>query len=213
MSTLKVYSQQGKEIETMDLDKKVFDGKVNKNLLYQAVLMYQANTHRGRHSTKTRAEVSGGGKKPWRQKGTGRARVGSSRNPIWRHGGVAFGPRPRSYSFSLSKKIRTRALQSSVNAKLQDNSMFILSDIDKNIKKTKEFAEILMKLKLVGKRCLLVLDESNASLLKAARNIPYLAIKSFSNLNALDVLSNRNMIITKKTLLDLSDRLKKSINQ
>ena len=210
MTTLKVYNQDGKQTETLDLDKKIFDGNINKNLLYQAVLMYRANTHRGSHNTKTRADVSGGGKKPWRQKGTGRARVGSNRSPIWRHGGVIFGPHPRSYSFNLSGKIKARALQSSLNVRLKENAVVIIEEIDKNIKKTKEFSKILNKLKLNG-RCLLVLDSSSLPLLRAARNIQYLSVKMSNGVNALDVLVNKKIIITKKSLSDLSSRLKKSI--
>lgn len=207
MLKLKVYNQEGKEIETIELDNRLLNTEVNDALLHQAVVMYRANVRTGRHSTKTRAYVSGGGKKPWRQKGTGRARVGSIRSPLWRHGGVVFGPHPRDYSYSLPRKIRNKALQISVNARLKENAVFILDDINIQIKKTKEFYNLLKNFHL-NETCLLVLDETNQLLRKAARNIPFLQIKDANSVNAFDVLKNKRLLMTKKTFSNLSNRIK-----
>src|SRR5512135_3741492 len=127
--TLPVYNIEGKEVETLNLDPAVFDGTVNSAAIYQAVNAYRAAKRSGLAATKTRGEVSGGGKKPWRQKGTGRARVGSTRSPLWRHGGVVFGPHPRSFAYSVPDKIKKLALKSVLNAKVKENNVIILDTL------------------------------------------------------------------------------------
>ncbi len=141
--TLPIYNTEGKEIDSLKLDKTVFDGTINTACLYQAVNAYRANQRKGLASTKTRGEVSGGGRKPWRQKGTGRARVGSIRSPLWRHGGVIFGPHPRHFYYNLPKKLKVLALKSSLNAKVKENSLIVLDGINLEIPKTKEASKIL----------------------------------------------------------------------
>jgi len=211
MFKLPVYNQEGKEIESLELDPIVFDGQVNLDVLYQAVLMYRANRRKGLASTKTRGEVSGGGKKPWRQKGTGRARVGSIRSPLWRKGGVIFGPHPRDYSFRLPKKIKIAALKSSLNAKLNENNLLILDDLEIDVPKTKEATKILSNLKLNGnKSILLMLDKIDAKSRLSFRNINYVDTISAADTNAYDVLKARKLIVTLSGLKILVDRIKGS---
>src|SRR4030042_1787510 len=127
--SLPIYSTTGEEIDTLKLDPAIFDGIVNKDAIYQAIVAYRANQRKGLAATKTRGEVSGGGRKPWKQKGTGRARVGSTRSPLWRHGGVVFGPHPRDYSYELPQKIRALALKSSLNAKVNNSSLIVFDSL------------------------------------------------------------------------------------
>jgi len=211
MPKLPVYNQAGKQVKNLELDPNVFDGKINQDVLYQVILMYRANRRKGLASTLTRGEVSGGGRKPWRQKGTGRARVGSTRNPLWRKGGVVFGPHLRDYSFRLPKKIRIAALKSSLNAKLNENSLFILDDIKIDAPKTKEAIKLLSKLKLDNETTLLMLDEINTNLRLSFRNISFLNIAKASDTNAYDVLGAQKLIVNLKGLAILVDRIKKEI--
>ena len=151
MNTLPLYSVNGKEIEKISLKEEIFDGEINTALLHQAVVMYEANKRQGTVSTKDRSQVRGGGTKPWRQKGTGRARAGSIRSPLWRHGGVTFGPTPRNYSYSLPKKIRLGALKSSINAKINSQDFILIKEVGVGESKTKEFKKLLESLKIKEK--------------------------------------------------------------
>lgn len=197
-----------KENISKELDPKVFDGKVNKNVLYQAVHMYQANRRQGSASTKTRAHVSGGGRKPWKQKGTGRARAGSIRSPLWRGGGVVFGPHPKDYSYSLSQGIRTEALRASLNSKYNAKTLFIVDDLVVEKAKTKEFKKVLFSLK-VKEAALFVLDKIDNNLKLASRNIKGVRLKRADDLNAIDVLSFKTLVLTKPALLILTRRISK----
>lgn len=208
MFTLSIFDLTGKETGKIDLDKKIFDGKVNNPLLHQAVVMYQANKRQGTANTKTRSEVSGGNSKPWRQKGTGRARVGSSRSPLWRKGGIVFGPHPRDYSYQLPKKMKRLALISSLNSRLNDNLVQVLSELKVVSPKTKEFAQILKNFKL-NRKALFVCDKPDDSLMKSSRNIKVVDLKEWQNINVLDVLNHEHLIITKEALEQLTSRLKK----
>ena len=205
---LSVYNQAGKEVKKIELDSSVFDGKVNQDVLYQAVLMYRRNRRKGLASTKTRGEVSGGGRKPWRQKGTGRARVGSIRSPLWRKGGVIFGPHPRDFSIKLPKKIRIAALKSSLNAKLNDNNLVILDNLNMDSPKTKEAYKILNTLKLNDGNILLMLEEISNNLRLSFRNIGSLDILKASNTNAYDVLRAKKIIVTLGGLKVVVNRIK-----
>ncbi|MEW6171126.1 MAG: 50S ribosomal protein L4 [Candidatus Omnitrophota bacterium] len=208
MSTLAVYNTKGKKLEEeIKLDKNIFDGKVNSAVIYQVVVMYQANKRAGSASTKTRGEVSGGGKKPWQQKGTGRARVGSIRSPLWRHGGITFGPHPRDYSYSVSPKIKNLALRSSINQKLNDKEVLIVDELNIESPKTKNIVEILDNLK-INEKALLLIDKMDTNLLKATRNIPAIALKRSSDVNAEDILTYKKLIVTKNALDALTLRLK-----
>ncbi len=211
--TLPIYNTEGKEVDTVRLDAKVFDGIINEAVIHQAVSAYRANQRSGLASTKTRGEVSGGGRKPWRQKGTGRARVGSSRSPLWRHGGVIFGPHPRDFSYRLPDKIKNGALKSSLNAKVKEDNLIVLDSITLGSPKTQEVSRIFSNLKIkVNRRqdrhfLLVLLEKIDEPLKCAMRNIRFLDFNLASDTHAYEVLSHRRLIITKAALRTLSDRL------
>jgi large subunit ribosomal protein L4 len=213
--TLPIYSSEGKEVGSVKLDTSVFDGSVNTASIYRAVNAYRANQRKGLASTKTRGEVSGGGKKPWKQKGTGRARVGSTRSPLWRHGGVIFGPHPRDFYSKLPRKIKALALKSSLNAKVRENNLVVLENISVSLSKTKEAVKVFSNLKLnpvkdkKGWRLLLLLDKMDNNLDIALRNIGFLNVNTAGNTHAYEVMSHRKLVITKQGLAQLMDRLKR----
>ncbi len=204
---LSVYDLNGKVVGDIQLDKELFNGKVNKTLLYEANKMYEASARRGVASAKTRSDVSGGGSKPWRQKGTGRARVGSSRNPLWRHGGVTFAPKPRDFSYSIPKKAVRLALLSSLNARLAEEMIKPVIKIEVTDAKTKNFKQIMNNLKLEGKT-LVVLDDISEDVKRAARNLKKVTLKEGRNINARDVLLNETLLIEKDALEKLARRIK-----
>lgn len=213
--SLPIYSAEGKQIDSVTPDKVVFDGKLNSAVIYQAVNAFRANQRKGLASTKTMGEVSGGGRKPWKQKGTGRARVGSTRSPLWRHGGVVFGPHPRDYSYLLPQKIRNSALKAALNAKIKENNLVVLDDFTLLNPKTKEAVSIFSNLKLnpkVAKRSfsvLLLTHKANEILKKAAGNIEFLSVNVASNTHAYEVMTHTKVVITKEGLDILTKRLKK----
>ena len=198
-----------KKTDAVELDKEIFDGTVNKQLLYQSLVMYRANQRQGTASTKRRGEVRGGGKKPWRQKGTGRARVRSIRNPIWRGGGVAFGPHPRDYRYDIPRKMKKLAFVSSINAKLKSEAIMAIEDIKLSEPKSKLVAELLKKLKIEGKALLLV-DKIDRNTFLAARNIKKLTLKKVAEATSLDVLSNDCVVMTKSALEFLNKMAKEA---
>jgi large subunit ribosomal protein L4 len=206
MATLTIYNTEGKEVGELELDPKVFDGKVNRTAVYQAVVCFQANQRQGTASTKTRGTTRGGGKKPWRQKGTGRARAGSIRSPLWRGGGVVFGPHPRDYSFSIPKKIKKLALSSCLNSKLNDKDLTLLDELKIEGYKTKDFAKILSNLKIDDK-VLIVLDSLSENIKRAARNLPDVKIQTHQSLTSYDILKYKKLIITKSALSSIIKRI------
>lgn len=208
MFTLPINNLAGKEVGKVDLDEKVFDGKVNKALLHQTTVMYMANKRQGTANTKTRAHVSGGNSKPWRQKGTGKARIGSSRSPLWKKGGIVFGPHPRDYSYQLPQKMKKKALICSLNSRLNDNLVKILEELKVDSGKTKDFSKIIQSLSL-EKKTLFVCDDPQANVVRSSRNIKDVNLKRPEMINALDVLLHKNIIITKKALGELTARLQK----
>lgn len=212
--TLPIYSTEGKETGSLKLNPKVFDGTVNSAVLYQVVNSYRANQRKGLAQTKTRGEVSGGGRKPWKQKGTGRARVGSIRSPLWRHGGVIFGPHPRDFSFKCPKKVKALALKSSLNLKVKENNLMILEDFRIENPKTKEALKIFSNLKLTpGKEnrksynVLLLLNKIEKNIRLGLRNIAFLNINLARDTHAYEVLNGHKLIITKAGLEELVKRL------
>jgi len=211
--TLPIYNAEGKEIDSVKLDSKVFDGMVNTAAIYQAVNAFRAGQRKGLASTKTRGEVSGGGRKPWKQKGTGRARVGSTRSPLWRHGGVVFGPHPRDFAYPIPEKIKNLALKSSLNEKLNENRIIILDGLKLEKARTKEAAKIFSNLKVKdeGKAnaALLLLHKMDNTLKLALRNLGFLDFNLASNTHTYEVLSHKKVIITKEGLSELTGRLKK----
>ena len=194
VTELPVYGLNGKEVRRLKVDEPLSDAKLNRPLLSQAILMMQANQRQGTHATKTRGEVSGGGKKPWRQKGTGRARAGSIRSPLWRHGGTTFGPMPREYRKVIPKQMRVRALQMSLQAKLQDHELLLVEPLFFDKPKTKGLASFLKTLPLKGKT-LVVVGKMTLPLQRSARNIPRLLLKAGKDINAYDLLKARSVVI------------------
>jgi len=207
INRLPVYDLKGEVVDNMQLDEQVFDGVVNTALLYEVKKMYEANLRQGTASTKSRGQVSGGGAKPWRQKGTGRARVGSSRNPVWRHGGVAFGPKPRDFSYSIPKKALRKALLSSINARLNEQVVKSIVKLEVAEPKTKEFKTILENLKIDGK-VLVVVSKISEEIKRSSNNIKNVSVKEGKDINARDVLLNKYFVVEKEALEKLSERLK-----
>ncbi|MDO8489012.1 MAG: 50S ribosomal protein L4 [Candidatus Omnitrophota bacterium] len=214
MFKLSVYNSQGKEVETIELDKEIFDGSQNTDSLHQAIEGYRANQRKGLAATKTRGEVSGGGKKPWKQKGTGRARVGSTRSPLWRHGGVVFGPHPRDFSYEVPQKIKALALKTSLNLKLNENNFIVLDDFKIELPKTKEAVNVLSNLKLFSakekkiKKVLFLTHKLDSKLKAALKNISFLTVDLASDCHAYEVMNNQKLLITKDGLDLLTKRLK-----
>jgi len=206
--TLPIYTTEGKEIDSVKLNSAVFDGEINTAVIYQAIVAYRANQRCGLASTKTRGEVSGGGRKPWKQKGTGRARVGSIRSPLWRKGGVVFGPHPRDFSYVLPQKIKKLALKSSLNLRLKENNIIILDNIKLEEPKTRLAAKIFSNLKL-NSSVLLLADKIEPNLKKALRNISFIDVDVAKNAHAYEVMSHKKLVITKDGLKELTENFKK----
>lgn len=194
-----VYNKIGEKIDSVQLDER-FGGPVRKTLLRDAVLMYEANKRQGNASTKTKGEVAGGGKKPWVQKHTGRARAGSIRSPLWKGGGVVFGPKPREYSYAIPKKARKRALFSALAARVRDNEVVVVEDLNFDAPKTKQMVEILKALGINGLRCLIVIPNANEMVWKSARNIPSVKVMNSAELNAYEVLKSEKVLLTRGAL-------------
>jgi len=205
-----VYSLSGKKLEKFKLDPEVFNAEVRKGLLHQSIVMYQANKRQGNASTKTRANVRGGGKKPWRQKGTGRARAGSIRSPLWRGGGVVFGPVPRDFGYNIPKKMKRLAIISGLSAKTKDKEIVVLEkEPELKQPKTKDIAKILTALKICDKRNLFVYSKRDENLIRSCRNIKNLTLRLCDDFNTHDVLSNSKVLFSKETHDNIVKRLKK----
>lgn len=193
-----VLNMNGEVVETTELKDEIFAIAPSEAAVHQVVVAYLANQRQGTQSAKTRAEVSGGGKKPWRQKGTGRARVGSSRNPVWHHGGIAFAPKPRDYSQHVNKKVRRLAMQSVFSAKAADKELFILDELKFEAPKTKDMIKVLDNLGI--KKTLVVMAESDRNVVKSVSNIPNANCVVVGALNVYEMLKYDNMILTKASL-------------
>lgn len=208
---ISVLNIQGEEVDKIELDSFVFDGKINTSLIHQAVITYLSNQRKGRACTKTKGEVQGGGKKPWRQKGTGRARIGSIRSPLWRGGGIIFGPKPKSYRKDLPKKMKNSALKSVLNAKLNDKEMLVLDNLKVDSHKTKEFAKIIKNLKLSKIKSRFVVENLENNLQLSLRNIKDVDVEVAKNLNAASALDCRRLVFTKNGLREVETRIKKRL--
>lgn len=204
-----VYSLSGKKVDKFKLDPDVFNAKVNKPLLHEIIQMYMANNRQGNAATKTKGLVRGGGKKPWRQKGTGRARSGSTRSPLWRHGGTIFGPLPRDFGYDMPKKTKKIALISSLSAKLKDSEIMVIEK-DPEFKKprTGEIAKLLVSLNTYGDRVLFLYANADENTIKSCRNIKNMTIKRSVDFNTYDVLSNSKVLFSKETHDAIVKRLK-----
>ena len=196
MAKLAVLDKTGKKVSDIELKDEIFAIEPNKSAMHLVVVNYLANQRQGTQSTLTRSEVSGGGKKPWKQKGTGRARQGSTRAPQWTHGGIALGPKPRDYGFDVNKKVRRLAMKSALSSKVAADEMIVVDDFSMDAIKTKEMANILSAVK-AGKKTLIVLPEKNDVLYKSARNIEGTNVSLVNKLNVYDIL-NCNLIVVLK---------------
>ena len=196
MPKVAVYDMQGTQVGEIDLNDSVFGIKPNEAVIQQFIKMQLANKRVGNASTKTRAEVRGGGKKPWKQKGTGRARVGSSRNPVWRGGGIAFGPKPRDYSYTLPRKVRRLALKSALSSKVVDNNIIIVDFLNFDEPRTSKMVQTLELLK-VGKKTLLVTADGDINVYKSSRNIPGVKSLKVDYINVFDILKYETLLLTK----------------
>ena len=206
---LQVFDLQGKPTGAIQLDPALWEGRVNLRLISQAAAMYRTNLRAGTASTKTRGEVSGGGRKPWKQKHTGRARAGSIRSPLWRHGGSVFGPRPRDFSYRLPQAIRRRALLEVLKGKLRDEELVVLSELGATVPKTKPFAG-LAKAFGIARSSVIVLEESSAPLMKSLRNLEGFELRQVGNLNAFDVLNAHKVLLSQAAFQRLEQRVKES---
>ncbi len=207
MSQVDVLDMEGKVVEKVDLPESVFDGKVKLHLIHQMVKYQLAKRRAGTHSTLTRKEVSGSGNKPWRQKGTGRARAGDVKSPIWRHGGTTFGPKPRSYEQKMPKKMRRGALLSALNLKLKEWKLKVVSDFELPEPKTKLMVEALKKLNAEGKT-LMVCEAEQPNFLAALKNIPKAKPIRVEGLNVYDIMWHENLLCTKGALEAIAQRIK-----
>ncbi|HLU23916.1 MAG TPA: 50S ribosomal protein L4 [Bacillaceae bacterium] len=196
MPKVALLNQTGQQVGEVDLNESVFGIEPNNAVVFEAVLMQRASLRQGTSKVKNRSEVRGGGRKPWRQKGTGRARQGSIRSPQWRGGGTVFGPVPRSYSYKLPKKVRRLAIKSALSTKVLEQSLVVLESLSFDAPKTKEFANVLANLP-VGKKALFVTDVLNENVALSARNIPGVTVVDAANLNVLDVVGHNTLVMTK----------------
>ena len=205
MLTLDVYNESGKVIGTVKFDESVLGEKVRPRLMHQAVMVYLANRRAGTHSTKTKGERKGSGAKPYRQKGTGHARHGMRRSPLWRKGGVTFGPRPRDHRRGLSRAMRREALKSALLGKFLDKEVTVIEPLAMDEPKTKRVSALLRALGTDGKRCLVALEAPDANLWKSARNIPRLDVTTAREMNAFTVLRAARLILTKPAIEKLPE--------
>jgi large subunit ribosomal protein L4 len=196
MPKVAVYNMLGAQVGEIELSDNVFGIEPNKGVMYDFIKMQLANKRQGTSSTKTRTEVRGGGKKPWRQKGTGRARVGSSRNPVWRGGGIAFGPKPRDYSYKLPQKVRRLALKSALSSKALNHKIVVVDELNFDQPKTRTMVQALEALR-VGKKTLVVTADGNVNVVKSARNIEGVKPMRADFINVYDILKYDTLLITR----------------
>jgi large subunit ribosomal protein L4 len=189
------FSASGASKKAVTLPAAVFDGKVNEDLLHRAVITYLSNQRQGTHDTKTRAEVSGGNQKPWRQKGTGRARQGSTRAPHWRHGGIVFGPHPRSYRLGIPKKMRQLAKKSALNARAREGALLVVDALEYEKPKTKDFATLLGKLGAQAKKVLVLTASDSHNVYLSGRNIPDVHVMRFADATAYEILWAQAVVV------------------
>ena len=207
MSKLELLNVNGEKVKDIKLNDNVFGIEPNDVVLKDALVLYMASTRQGTHSTKTRAEVSGGGRKPWRQKGTGNARQGSLRAVQWRKGGIAFGPKPRDYSKKQNKKVRRLALLSALSYKAADKELLVIEDIKFETNKTKEMVNLLNKFEIANSKVLLVVDELDDNVCLAARNLGNVKIVLPTEVNTYDVVNSDKMVMTEASLKKLEEVL------
>lgn len=203
MANVSVYNIEGKEVGSIELNDAVFGVEVNEHLVHMAVVNQLANNRQGTQSAKTRSEVSGGGRKPWRQKGTGHARQGSTRSPHWTGGGVVFAPKPRDYSFKMNKKEKRIALLSALSSKVAESKIVVLDSFNLDEIKTKKFAEVMSNLKV--DKALVVVEGENKNVVLSGRNIPSVKVSATNEINTYDVLKYETLVVTKAAVEKLEE--------
>ena len=203
MANVSVYNIEGKEVGSIELNDAVFGVEVNEHLVHMAVVNQLANNRQGTQSAKTRSEVSGGGRKPWRQKGTGHARQGSTRAPQWTGGGIVFAPKPRDYSFKMNKKEKRIALLSALSSKVAESKIVVLDEFMLDEIKTKKFVEVMNNLKV--ENALVVLEGENKNVVLSGRNIPSVKVTATNEINTYDVLKYTTLVVTKAAVEKLED--------
>jgi large subunit ribosomal protein L4 len=205
MPTIDVLNINKEKVGEVELQEEIFGVPVRGHVLHEVVTWQRACRRAGTASTKSRGEVRGGGKKPWRQKGTGRARVGSNRSPIWRGGGIIFGPKPRSYAYTLPKKVRRLALKMALSSKLQAGQLLVLDEYPHTTPKTKDFVQVLRNLEVA--KALIVAPEANQALELSARNVPHVQVMLPAGLNVYDILRHEHLVMLKTSLAQIEARL------
>ncbi|WP_457574910.1 50S ribosomal protein L4 [Desulfolithobacter sp.] len=205
MAVCDVVNTSGEKVGEVELSDKLFGVEVNPGVLHEVVCMQRANRRAGTACTKTRGEVRGGGAKPWRQKGTGRARAGSRRSPIWRGGGTTFGPKPRDYSYKLPKKVRRLALRMALSARLSEGNLVVVDDFSLEVPKTREFVKVMNNFKFDD--CLIVAQEENTNVKLSARNAVGYKVLPVAGLNVYDILKYSKLMLVQSTLAQLEERL------
>ena len=203
MANVKVYNIEGKEVGSLELNDAIFGVEVNEHLMHMAVVSQLANKRQGTQSAKTRAEVSGGGRKPWRQKGTGHARQGSTRAPQWKGGGVVFAPKPRDYSFKMNRKEKALAIKSALTSRVEANKIVVLDSINFDEIKTKKMVTVLENLKV--NKALVVLDKEDDNVILSARNIPTVRTATSNAINVYDIVKYDTIVITKDAVAQIEE--------
>ena len=203
MAKVAVYNMEGKEVDKIELNDSIFGVEVNEHLVHMAVLQQLANNRQGTQKAKTRSEVRGGGRKPWRQKGTGHARQGSTRAPQWTGGGVVFAPVPRDYSFKLNKKEKRAALKSALTSRVNENKLVVVDELKMDEIKTKKFVEVLNNLKV--EKALVVLNDMDKNVIASASNIPTVKTAQTNELNVFDVLKYDTVVVTKAAVATIEE--------
>ena len=203
MANVALYNMNGEQVGTIDLNDDIFGLEASEHAMHMAVVQYLANQRQGTQSAKTRSEVRGGGRKPWRQKGTGHARQGSIRAPQWTGGGVVFAPKPRDYSFKLNKKVKRLALKSALSTKVAENSIIVLDELKLDEVKTKAMVNVLGNIK--AEKALIVMDGVNKNVMLSARNIEGVKTASVSTINVYDLLKYKNLVVTLDTVKKLEE--------
>jgi large subunit ribosomal protein L4 len=206
MVDLRVRDKNGNDVETITVEEKLFGKYVSRQLLHDALVMYEANKRQGTVSTKTRSEIAGSGRKPWRQKGTGRARAGTAKSPLWRKGGVTFGPKPRDFSYSMPRKALRKALASAILSKIRSSRLHLVDRLDFEQPGTRQMAEVLSNLGLDGS-VMVVVGSSETNVNLSARNIPKVKVRRAGDLNAGDILKSKNLLATKEAFETLKERV------
>lgn len=204
MANVSVYNMEGKEVGTIELNDAIFGAKVNEHLVHMAVVQQLANKRQGTQKAKNRSEVSGGGRKPWRQKGTGHARQGSTRSPQWTGGGVVFAPAPRDYSFKLNKKEKRAALKSALTSKVQDSKLIVLDDLKFDAIKTKQFCAVMEHLNITRK-ALVVINQKDENVEMSAKNIPTVKTAFPNTINVYDIVNANTVVLTKDAVKTIEE--------